>query len=161
MKTLLENFKSSLSLTLLHFYLNEKEAINNVDAGVSYSYHVDCNNNPGVKFIHAISLHKDFSVPDLLHSQSPSDDDDVPAGVLQSLFMDDREVIDLESKSLLTITVVELVDGIFLGCSMNHRVADGKSFCHFLLMWSHIFQQKKIKIKKNIITISRPPMLEG
>ncbi|KAH7515204.1 hypothetical protein FEM48_Zijuj10G0002300 [Ziziphus jujuba var. spinosa] len=79
MKTLLENFKSSLSLTLLHFYL-------------------------------------DFSVPDLLHSQSPSDDDDVPAGVLQSLFMDDREVIDLESKSLLTITVVELVDGIFLGC---------------------------------------------
>ncbi|KAH7515212.1 hypothetical protein FEM48_Zijuj10G0003100 [Ziziphus jujuba var. spinosa] len=130
MKTLLENLKSSLSLTLLHFYPiagriraikhingnnnetlilnheNEKEAVNNANAGVSYSYHVDCNNSPDVKFIHAISLHKDFSVPDLLHSQSPTDDDDVPAGVLQSLFMDDREVIDLESKSLLTITVV-------------------------------------------------------
>ncbi|KAH7510580.1 hypothetical protein FEM48_Zijuj10G0003400 [Ziziphus jujuba var. spinosa] len=182
MKTLLENLKSSLSLTLLHFYPvagriraikhingnnneililnheNEKEAANNADAEVSYSYHVDCNNSSGVKFIHAISLHKDFGVSDLLHSQSPSYDDDIPAGVLQSLFMDDKDVNDLKSKSLLTITVVELVDGIFLGCSMNHIVADGNSFCYFLSMWSHIFQQQQQQ--QNIITISRPPMLE-
>ncbi|KAH7515210.1 hypothetical protein FEM48_Zijuj10G0002900 [Ziziphus jujuba var. spinosa] len=55
---------------------------------------------------------------------------------MQSFFHDDRAVEDLESKSLLSIAVTELVDGVFIACSMSHIVADGNSFWHFFNMWS-------------------------
>lgn len=161
MKTLLDNLKSSLSLTLVHFYpvagrIKVQINTDNDDAAaVSYSYSVDCNSSPGVKFIHA-SIEDDLAVSDLFS-------DDVPASVLQSFFLDDRALNDLDSKSLLTVTVVELLDGIFLGCSMNHVVADGNSFCHFLNTWSHIFQrqqQQKQRKAEAIFMIPRPPIME-
>ncbi|MED6207828.1 hypothetical protein PIB30_039293 [Stylosanthes scabra] len=34
--------------------------------------------------------------------------------------------------------VTELVDGIFIGCTLNHAVADGKSFWHFVNSWAEI-----------------------
>ncbi|KAI5319297.1 hypothetical protein L3X38_039005 [Prunus dulcis] len=34
-------------------------------------------------------------------------------------------------KPLLAVQVTELVDGIFIGCTMNHCVVDGSSFWHF------------------------------
>lgn len=42
------------------------------------------------------------------------------------------------SKPLLAVQVTELVDGIFIGCSMNHSVGDGTSFWHFFNTWSQI-----------------------
>ncbi|KAJ7962268.1 HXXXD-type acyl-transferase family protein [Quillaja saponaria] len=42
------------------------------------------------------------------------------------------------SKSLLAVQVTELVDGFFIGCSLNHSAADGTSFWHFFNTWSEI-----------------------
>ncbi|KAF2295313.1 hypothetical protein GH714_032551 [Hevea brasiliensis] len=42
------------------------------------------------------------------------------------------------SKPLLAVQVTELVDGIFLGCTYNHAVADGTSFWNFVNTWSEI-----------------------
>ncbi|KAI3460200.1 hypothetical protein Pfo_016863 [Paulownia fortunei] len=55
--------------------------------------------------------------------------------------------------SLLSIQVTELIDGIFIGCSMNHAVADGSSFWHFLNTLSEVFKAGGEKI-----TISRQPI---
>ncbi|BFG38840.1 hypothetical protein CerSpe_251140 [Prunus speciosa] len=38
------------------------------------------------------------------------------------------------SKPLLAVQITELVDGIFIGCTMNHSVVDGSSFWHFFNM---------------------------
>ncbi|KAJ9670701.1 hypothetical protein PVL29_026934 [Vitis rotundifolia] len=42
------------------------------------------------------------------------------------------------SEPLLAVQVTELVDDIFIGCTMNHVVADGTSFWHFFNSWSGI-----------------------
>ncbi|KAI9164945.1 hypothetical protein LWI28_004804 [Acer negundo] len=47
-------------------------------------------------------------------------------------------VIDGTSKPLLAVQVTELVDGIFIGISINHIVADATSFWHFVNSWSEI-----------------------
>ncbi|KAL6338811.1 hypothetical protein AAG906_023961 [Vitis piasezkii] len=38
------------------------------------------------------------------------------------------------SEPMLAVQVTELVDGIFVGCTMNHVVSDGTSFQHFFKM---------------------------
>ncbi|MBA0777106.1 hypothetical protein Gotri_005164 [Gossypium trilobum] len=76
--------------------------------------------------------------------------------VVQSFFDHDRAInYDGHTKPLLSIQVTELVDGVFIGCSMNHAVADGTTFCHFINTLSEIFQAQGDNIK-----ISRPPVLE-
>ncbi|KAJ8425854.1 LOW QUALITY PROTEIN: hypothetical protein Cgig2_020322 [Carnegiea gigantea] len=49
--------------------------------------------------------------------------------------------------------VTELVDGIFIGCSMNHVIADGTSFWHFWNVWSEIHRAGGIPI-----SITRSPI---
>ncbi|KAF3438979.1 hypothetical protein FNV43_RR17254 [Rhamnella rubrinervis] len=44
------------------------------------------------------------------------------------------------SKALLAVQVTELVDGMFIGCSPNHSVGNGTSFCHFI----HILGPKSL-----------------
>ncbi|MBA0786735.1 hypothetical protein Gotri_028009, partial [Gossypium trilobum] len=102
---------------------------------------------PGAKFIHAAV---DLSVSDIV---SPTY---VPL-VVQSFFDHDRAInYDGHTRPLLSIQVTELVDGVFIGCSMNHAIADGTTFWHFINTFSEIFQaQGDTKIK-----ISRSPMLE-
>ncbi|KAE9614297.1 putative transferase [Lupinus albus] len=39
---------------------------------------------------------------------------------------------------LLAVQVTELIDSIFIGCTLNHVVADGKSFWHFINSWAEI-----------------------
>ncbi|PPD82053.1 hypothetical protein GOBAR_DD20998 [Gossypium barbadense] len=114
---------------------------------VSYSVFVDCKNSPGAKFIHAAV---DLSVSDIV---SPTY---VPL-VVQSFFDHDRAInYDGHTRPLLSIQVTELVDGVFIGCSMNHAIADGTTFWHFINTLSEIFQaQGDTKIK-----ISGSPMLE-
>ncbi|KAG7941423.1 hypothetical protein I3843_16G042500 [Carya illinoinensis] len=47
----------------------------------------------------------------------------------------------------------ELKDGIFIGCSINHSIADGTSYWHFFNSWSEIFQANG-----NNVSLSRPPI---
>ncbi|KAK9271115.1 hypothetical protein L1049_026704 [Liquidambar formosana] len=146
-RALLERLKDTLSLTLVHFYpLAGRLATLKEENPPSCSVFIDCNNSPGAKFIHAAA---DMTVSDIL---SPID---VPQ-VIQSFFDHDRAVNhDGHTMPLLSIQVTELVDGIFIGCSMNHAIADGTSFWNFFNTWSEIF-----KAQGKDISISRPPIHE-
>ncbi|KAJ7958181.1 HXXXD-type acyl-transferase family protein [Quillaja saponaria] len=146
----LDRLKQSLSLTLVHFYpLSGRLVTQKNENPQSYFVFVDCNNSPGAKFIHAIL---NMTISDIL---SPID---VPQ-VVQSFFYHDRAVNhDGHTMPLLTIQVTELVDGIFIGCSMNHCIADGTSYWHFFNMWSEIFQLAQV-FDNNDLPISRPPLL--
>ncbi|KAL8261176.1 hypothetical protein R6Q59_025225 [Mikania micrantha] len=106
-------------------------------------------NSPGARFIHSSV---NFTVDDIL---TPID---VPE-IVHSFF-DHHKAIDHDGheQSLLSIQVTELVDGIFIGCSINHMVVDGSSFWHFFNSLSEVFQSKQ---KTDLLApISRPPVLK-
>ncbi|CAB4296888.1 unnamed protein product [Prunus armeniaca] len=153
---LLKKLKHSLSLALVHFYpLAGRLATKKEENPPLYLIYIDCNNSPGAKFIYATL---DMSISDIL---SPTD---VPL-VVQAFFDHDRAVNhEGHTMSLLTAQVTELVDGIFIGLSMNHCLADGTSYWHFFNTWSEIFQaqtQTHASQNNNIIpNISRPPVLK-
>ncbi|KAG7941422.1 hypothetical protein I3843_16G042400 [Carya illinoinensis] len=144
-KTLLDRLKSSLALALVHFYpLSGRLVTQNNENPPSCLVFVDCNNSPGAKFIHAAL---DMKIADIL---SPTD---VPS-VVQSLFDHDRAINhDGHTMALLSIQMTELKDGIFIGCSINHSIADGTSYWHFFNSWSEIFQADG-----NNVSLSRPPI---
>lgn len=146
MSDYLQKLKESLSLTLIHFYpLSGRLATLRQENPPIYSIYIDCNNSPGARFIHASV---DLTVDDIL---SPID---VPQ-IVQQFFDHDRAINhDAHTLSLLTIQVTELIDGIFIGCSLNHMAVDGTSFWHFFNSWCEIFNAKEEKT----ITISKPPI---
>ncbi|PPS11765.1 hypothetical protein GOBAR_AA08858 [Gossypium barbadense] len=144
----LDRLKHSLSIALVHFYPLSGRLVTRIEENPkSHFVFVDCNNSPGAKFIHAAV---GLSVSDIV---SPTY---VPL-VVQSFFDHDRAInYDGHTTPLLSIQVTELVDGVFIGCSMNHVLGDGATFWHFFNTLSEIFQaQGDTKMK-----ISRPPVLE-
>ncbi|KAK7331052.1 hypothetical protein VNO77_25263 [Canavalia gladiata] len=42
------------------------------------------------------------------------------------------------TQPLLAVQVTELLDAIFIGCTINHVVADGRSFWHFVNSWAQM-----------------------
>ncbi|PON94219.1 Transferase [Trema orientale] len=147
MESLLERLKSSLSLALVHFYplAGRLKTIKTENPASSLVY-VDCNGSPGAKFIYATL---DMTISDIL---SPTD---VPS-IVKSFFDHDRAVNhDGHTMSLLSIQVTDLVDGVFIGCSMNHCLGDGTSYWHFFNMWSEIF-----RAQGNSNSVSRPPIFK-
>ncbi|TKY75048.1 acetyltransferase protein [Spatholobus suberectus] len=131
-ENLLDKLKHSLSLTLSHFYpLAGRLVTHKTQDPHSYSVFVDCNNTRGARFIHTTL---DITISDIL---SPVD---VPP-IVQSFFDHDRAVNhDGHTMPLLSIQVTELMDGVFIGCSMNHTIGDGTSYWNFFNTWSEIFQ---------------------
>ncbi|GMN37722.1 hypothetical protein TIFTF001_007047 [Ficus carica] len=152
MEILLDRLKNSLSLTLVHFYpLAGRLKTIKGENPPSYSVYVDCNDSPGAKFIYA---NLDMTASDIL-SQTY-----VPPFV-QSFFDHHKAVNhDGHTMSLLSIQVTELVDGVFIGCSMNHCLGDGTSYWNFFNSWSEIFQAKGDSISTGATSISRPPILK-
>ncbi|MFQ6654572.1 hypothetical protein Gotur_025497 [Gossypium turneri] len=116
----LVRLKRSLSIALLHFYPLAGRLATKIEQNPkSHSVFVDCKNCPGAKFIHAAI---DLSVSDIV---SPTY---VPL-VIQSFFDHDRAInYDGHTRPLLSIQVTKLVDGMFIGCSMNHAIADRTTF---------------------------------
>jgi len=143
---LLESLKDSLSHTLVHFYPLAGRLATQVDENRhECMLSVDCNKGPGVRFIYATL---DMTMFDIL---SPKD---VPSAV-HSLFDHNGAVShDGHTQPLLSVQVTELLDGIFIGVSMNHMLADGTSFWHFWNMWSEIHNANDEKK----IFISCPPV---
>ncbi|KAL2522737.1 HXXXD-type acyl-transferase family protein [Forsythia ovata] len=94
-------------------------------------FFIDCNNS-GAQFTHAI-VHG-LTVNDVLTPKY------VPEIVYS--FFPFNGILDCEGtvNPLLAIQVTELEDGYFIGCSMNHCIADGTSFWHFFNSWSEISQ---------------------
>ncbi|KAL0680699.1 hypothetical protein Bca4012_047546 [Brassica carinata] len=152
METLLQKLKDSLATALVHFYLlSGRLSTSKTDDASSYSVFVDCNNSPGAGFIHAKS---DLSVGDIVGSKY------VPL-VAQSFFDHHNEVNGQgHTMSLLSIKVTELVDGVFIGLSMNHSIADGVSFWHFFSSLSEIFSsQETIDNNIKLFCLKNPPIL--
>lgn len=148
--TFLEDLKDSLSATLTHFHpLAARLATVKNENPPSFTVFINSDNSPGARFIHsAVNL----TVADIL---TPTD---VPV-VVQSFF-DHHKAIDYDGHdlSLLSVQVTELIDGIFIGCSINHMVVDGSSFWHFFNSWSEVFNSKRRNDR--LVPISRSPVLE-
>ncbi|ESW21058.1 hypothetical protein PHAVU_005G037900 [Phaseolus vulgaris] len=151
MENLLEKLKHSLSLTLSHFYpLSGRLVTHKTQHPPSYTVSVDCSNSDGARFIHAAL---DATISDLL---SPLD----TPSIFHSFF-DHHKALnhDGHTMPLLSIQVTELLDGVFIGCSMNHSIADGTSFWNFFNTWSQIFQaQSQAESHEHDAPISHQPL---
>jgi hypothetical protein len=92
-------------------------------------FFLECN-NLGAQFVHAVA--DDFNVADILEPTYVPD-------IVNSFFSMNGVLNYLGiSKPLLVVQVTELADGIFIGCTLNHCIADGTSFWHFFNTWSGI-----------------------
>uniref|UniRef100_A0A7N0TEW1 HXXXD-type acyl-transferase family protein n=1 Tax=Kalanchoe fedtschenkoi TaxID=63787 RepID=A0A7N0TEW1_KALFE len=151
MEAFLGQLKDSLAVALAHFYplagrLDTVREENPAECSFFLVY-VDCDKGPGARFIHAAA---DLRVADVMEATY------VPR-VVQMLFDHDQCVNhEGHERALVSIQVTELVDGIFIGCSMNHCIGDGTSFWHFFNTWSEIFQGRASGVEG--VPVSRPPV---
>ncbi|XP_071693018.1 uncharacterized acetyltransferase At3g50280-like [Rutidosis leptorrhynchoides] len=144
----LDKLQHTLSATLTHFYpLAARLATRKQTNPPSYVIYIDPKNSPGVKFIYAKA---DANISDVLNP--------VEVPLLVHSFFDLNDAINHDGHTLplLSIQVTELTDGIFIGGSVNHLVADGTSFWHFMATWSEIFRSDD----ENGCFISRPPVFK-
>ncbi|KAI3933911.1 hypothetical protein MKX01_028237 [Papaver californicum] len=131
----MNHLKNSFSKTLDYFYpLAGRLAIRKHGDGddeTSVSMYIDCKNSTGSEFISAIA---DITASDVLDSSYAD-----PC-VVHQCFFPLNGALNHEGQSLpmLSVQVTKLIDGIFIGCSMNHTVCDGTSFWHFIASWAEI-----------------------
>uniref|UniRef100_A0A7N1A4U7 Uncharacterized protein n=1 Tax=Kalanchoe fedtschenkoi TaxID=63787 RepID=A0A7N1A4U7_KALFE len=130
--TVIQSLKSSLSRVLNFFYpLAGRLAATDNKFDRTTSFRVECN-DAGVEFVHA-KADDSVTVAQVMECVR------VPSSLISSLFgLNGVKNVEGVSKPLLSVQVTELVDGLFLACSVNHAVADGTSFWHFLSSWSQI-----------------------
>lgn len=98
-------------------------------------FSINCNGDGG-QFVHAAA--DGVGVADIL------DPVYVPEDIVSNFFSMNG-ILNYEgvSKPLLAVQVTKLVDGIFIGCTMNHSVVEGSSFWHFFNTWSKISRSGK------------------
>ncbi|KAL7171274.1 hypothetical protein ACSBR2_036007 [Camellia fascicularis] len=140
--TIVDHLKISFSRTLEFFpLLTGRLGVTENDDNTC-SFFVDCN-NAGAHFIHAVV--DNVTVNDIL--------DPVYVPHIVNSFFPLNGVLNHKgvSKPLLAVQVNELVDGFFVGCTMNHVIGDGSSFWQFFNSWS--------EISLGSDNISRPPVL--
>ncbi|KAL9244957.1 hypothetical protein vseg_018670 [Gypsophila vaccaria] len=164
MQLFLEKLKESLSISLVYFYplAGQFATVKFHDENVKWVY-LDCNKGPGARVIHAIA--KDVSIRDVLApAPAPAPAPVHDSTTVQSLFDLGVEAVNYEGHHgpLLSIQVTELYDGIFIGFTMNHSVADGTSLWQFISTLSEIFDQliKDKEIEGYNIKVSRKPIFE-
>ncbi|KAJ1389106.1 Transferase [Sesbania bispinosa] len=125
----IQHLKHSLSSTLSFFPPLAGRLVITEHKDNTASSFIACN-NVGALFVHATAektrvadiLQPNY-VPSIVHSFFPHN------GVRN---------YEGTSQPLLAVQVTELLDGIFIGCAINHVVADGKSFWHFINSWAEI-----------------------
>lgn len=142
-ETWLARLKTSLSRTLDHFFPLAGRLGTEFHEDDTISVFIQCN-NAGAEFIHAAA---DLTVSDVL------DPPYLPHIVHDFFPLNGQINYDGRFNPLLAIQVTELIDGVFIGCSINHTMADGGSFWHFMNSWSEI-------CKSGSDQISRPPILD-
>ncbi|KAK6287852.1 hypothetical protein POUND7_014031 [Theobroma cacao] len=127
--TLIHHLKASLAHTLDYFPPLAGRLATTEHDDDTISFCIDCNNS-GALFIHAEAdgvtisdIVKPVYVPSLVHSFFP---------------LNGVKNYEGFSNPLLGVQVTELVDGVFVGCTINHSVVDGSSFWHFFNSWSEI-----------------------
>ncbi|XP_026452345.1 protein ENHANCED PSEUDOMONAS SUSCEPTIBILTY 1-like [Papaver somniferum] len=152
-----DQLKHSLSQTLPHFLpLSGRFVTNKHDDPPSSSISIECsdenNSFQGVEFIVAAAP---ITLNDILSPRL------IPPTVRSFLTLHGDGAMlmvnhDGHTTPLLSVQVTELVDGYFIGCSINHAVVDGTSFWHFFNAWAEICREKKNADE----FISRPPILD-
>ncbi|XP_074283746.1 putative acetyltransferase At3g50280 [Silene latifolia] len=137
---LLESLKESLSTTLIQFYPLAGQLSTQTDEDRHECLvFVDCNKGRGAKFIHATL---DLTISDIISTRY------VPQ-VVHALFDHDLAVnCDGHTLPLLSVQVTELLDGVFIGCSINHAIVDGTSYWQFWNTWSKIHSADRDKTPK-------------
>ncbi|XP_004509128.1 uncharacterized acetyltransferase At3g50280-like [Cicer arietinum] len=93
-------------------------------------------NNLGALFVHATA--QNTTVADILQPNY------VPPVVHSFFPLNGVKNCESTSQPILAIQVTELLDGVFIGFTINHVVSDGKSFWHFVNSWSQISKGHKI-----------------
>ncbi|XP_022843351.1 uncharacterized acetyltransferase At3g50280-like [Olea europaea var. sylvestris] len=126
---LLHHLKTSFSRTLDFFPLLAGRLGIDKFEDETECFFID-SNNVGAQFTHAI-VHG-LTVNDILEPKY------VPEIVYS--FFPLNGILNCEgiSNPLLWVQITELKDGYFIGCSMNHCIADGTSFWHFFNSWCEI-----------------------
>ncbi|GKU98932.1 hypothetical protein SLEP1_g11865 [Rubroshorea leprosula] len=128
-ETLIHHLKASLSRSL-DFFPPLAGRLAFVEQGDDITSYYQYCNNAGALFVHATA--DGVSISDII------DPVYVP-GIVRSFFpLNGVKNIDGTSKPVLAVQVTELVDGVFIGCTVNHTICDGKSFWHFLNSWCEI-----------------------
>ncbi|XP_010505699.1 PREDICTED: uncharacterized acetyltransferase At3g50280-like [Camelina sativa] len=116
---LLAHLKHSLSLSLSHF----PPLAGRLSTSSSGHVFLTCN-DAGADFVSAEA--KSVKVSDVLAGI------DVP-DVVKEFFTYDRAVsYEGHNRPILAVQVTELIDGVFIGCSVNHAVTDGTSLWNFI-----------------------------
>ncbi|GMI66024.1 hypothetical protein like AT5G67150 [Hibiscus trionum] len=142
-KASIHHLKTSLSRTLDLFTPLAGRLGTTQHEDKTTSFFIDCN-NAGALFVHAVA--DQLTISDILEPLY------VPEIVDAFFQFDGVKNIQGTSKPLLAVQVTELVDGISIGCSMNHSVVDGTSFWHFFSSWS--------EISRGFDCLSKPPVFE-
>ncbi|KAK8564252.1 hypothetical protein V6N12_036380 [Hibiscus sabdariffa] len=141
--TFVDTLKASFSRTLHHFPpLTGRLATAELD-DETVSFFIDCN-DAGALFVHAEAdavtisdIIEPVYVPSIVHSFFP---------------LNGLTNYDGISQPLLGVQVTKLADGAFVGCTINHSVADGASFWHFINSWS--------ETSRGSIHLSKPPVFD-
>ncbi|KAJ4825695.1 hypothetical protein Tsubulata_046551 [Turnera subulata] len=127
--SVINHLRDSLSRTLGIFTpLAGRLAITEHRDDNTRSFYVDCNGD-GAQFIDAAA--PGVTVAQILEPY-------VPEVVYSLLPMEGVRNFEGVSKPLLVVQVTELEDGVFVGVAVNHAIADGVAFWHFMNTWSEI-----------------------
>ncbi|PHT96905.1 hypothetical protein BC332_34169 [Capsicum chinense] len=144
---IINQLKTSLADTLDYFPLLVGRLVACKNNDNTLSFFVDCSNE-GAEFTYANA--PDLTVVDILEQTY------VPKKIVKSFFsLNGVRNYEGVSKPLLAVQVTELVDGYFIGCTINHCVADGTSFWHFFNSWSEIS-----RTKCSNLLVNKPPVRE-
>lgn len=132
---LVERLKWSLAEVLVYFYPLAGRLAESPDGFL----HVKCTDE-GVQFIEAAV---DGTLEHILLQKSPR-------YIQELLFpLNDCICADGQSLPLLAVQVTQLKDAVAMAFSLNHMLADGYSFSHFINSWSDICGGS--------LTIAKPP----
>ncbi|KAJ6726949.1 ANTHOCYANIN 5-AROMATIC ACYLTRANSFERASE [Salix purpurea] len=134
--SLISHLKQSLSQTLSHF----PPLAGRFSTDSNGYIYITCN-DAGVDFIHATA--NNISTQDILCPLH------VPDCVRGFFAFESTVSYQGHYKPILAVQVTELADGVFIGCSVNHSVADGTSFWNFFNTFS--------EVSRGIEKISRQP----
>lgn len=130
----INHLKQTLSTTLSYFPpLTGRLIITQHNVTTNNNNNTSCSiicNNLGALFVHATA--QNTTVDDILQSN-------YTPPIVHSFFpLNGVKNYEATSKPTLAVQVTELSNGVFIGFTCNHVVADAKSFWHFVNSWSQI-----------------------